>query len=121
LPPGDYYVSATAGGLAQFLGRGLQVATGAFAAGGRGGRGVIFGGPPADDAEPVGYAPTYYPGVISAADATKVTVGPGQELAGIDFQVQLVPMSTVSGTVIGTSDPVPVLLVPQDRGGTFPG
>src|SRR5206468_5450232 len=45
LPPGDYYVSATAGGLAQFLGRGLQVATGAFAAGGRGGRGVIFGGP----------------------------------------------------------------------------
>lgn len=121
LPPGDYYVSATVGGLAQAVGRGLVFATGAFPSGGRGGRGGFFGGPPVEDAEPVGYAPTYYPGVTSAADATKVSVAPGQELGGIDFQVQLVPMSTVSGTVIGTSDPVPVLLVPQDRGGVFRG
>jgi protocatechuate 3,4-dioxygenase beta subunit len=119
LPPGDYYVSATAGGLAQILGRGFQFAAGALAGAGRGGRGAFFGGPPVEDAEPVGYAPTYYPGVTSAADATKVTVAPGQELGGIDFQVQLVAMSTVSGTVIGSSGPVPVMLVPQDRGGVF--
>jgi protocatechuate 3,4-dioxygenase beta subunit len=121
LPPGDYYVSATAGGLAQILGRGFQFAAGALAGAGRGGRGAFFGGPPVEDAEPVGYAPTYYPGVTSAADATKVTVAPGQELGGIDFQVQLVAMSTVSGTVIGSSGPVPVMLVPQDRGGAFRG
>jgi protocatechuate 3,4-dioxygenase beta subunit len=119
LPPGDYYVSATAGGLAQILGRGFQFAAGALAGAGRGGRGAFFGGPPVEDAEPVGYAPTYYPGVTSAADATKVTVAPGQELGGIDFQVQLVAMSTVSGTVIGSSGPVPVMLVPKDRGGVF--
>jgi hypothetical protein len=112
-------VSATAGGLAQILGRGFQFAAGALAGAGRGGRGAFFGGPPVEDAEPVGYAPTYYPGVTSAADATKVTVAPGQELGGIDFQVQLVAMSTVSGTVIGSSGPVPVMLVPQDRGGVF--
>jgi protocatechuate 3,4-dioxygenase beta subunit len=121
LPPGDYYVSATAGGLAQILGRGFQFAAGALAGAGRGGRGAFFGGPPVEDAEPVGYAPTYYPGVTSAADATKVTVAPGQELGGIDFQVQLVAMSTVSGTVIGSSGPVLVMLVPQDRGGVFRG
>lgn len=120
LPPGDYYVSATAGGLAQILGRGLQFSRGAFG-GGRGGRGAFFGGPPVEDTEPVGYAPTYYAGVTSAADATKLSVAPGQELGGIDFQVQLVTMSTVSGTVIGASDSVPVLLVPQDRGGVFRG
>jgi protocatechuate 3,4-dioxygenase beta subunit len=117
LPPGDYYVSATAGGLAQILGRGLQFSVRAFG----GGRGAFFGGPPVEDAEPVGYAPTYYAGVTSAADATKLTVAPGQELGGIDFQVQVVTMSTVSGTVIGASDSVPVLLVPQDRGGVFRG
>jgi uncharacterized protein (DUF2141 family) len=121
LPPGDYYVSATAGGLAQILGRGFQFAAGALAGAGRGGRGTFFGGPPVEDAEPVGYARTYYAGVTSAADATKVTVAPGQELGGIDFQVQLVAMSTVSGTVIGSSGPVPVMLVPQDRGGVFRG
>ena len=33
-----------------------------------------------DEPEPTGYAPTYYPGVVSAPEAGKVTVGPGQEV-----------------------------------------
>ncbi len=116
LPPGDYYVSANAGGLAQGLGRGLPQLAAAIGAG----RGAFFGGP-APDPEPVGYAPTYYPGVVTAAEAGKIAVAPGQEVAGIDFQVQLVATATVSGIVVGAQDSVPVLLVPQDRGGMLRG
>jgi protocatechuate 3,4-dioxygenase beta subunit len=123
LPPGEYYVSASAAGLAQLIGRGLA-ALGAAAGGpgGRGGRGGFFGGPPSEDAEPVGYAPTYYPGVISASDAGKLTVAAGQELGGIDFPVQLVATATVRGFVIGgDGSGTPVLLVPQDGGGLLRG
>ena len=99
LPPGDYYVSATAGGTDQAasvassqLAAGLGGALpGGFAGGGRGGRGAGPFGAPADP-EPSGFAPTYYPGVVSAADAGKITVAAGQELTSMDFQVQLVPL-----------------------------
>jgi Carboxypeptidase regulatory-like domain len=126
LPPGDYYVSANATGLAQVLGRGLQqlaaLATGAGGAAGRGGRGGFFGGALVpDDPEPSGYAPTYYPGVISAGDATTLTVAPGQELGAIDFQIQVVPLATVRGFVMGSDRPVPVVLVPQDSAGILRG
>src|SRR5262249_47199050 len=100
LPPGEYYVSASAAGLGGLIGRGLQLALGAGA--GRGGRGgpnalPAFGVP--DQAEQTGYAPSYYPGVVSAAEAGKVTLAPGQEVAGIDFQIQLVPLAKVTGIV----------------------
>jgi hypothetical protein len=114
LPPGDYYVSASTTGLAQVLGRGMQQLA---MAGGRGGRGGFFAGPAADESASVGYAPTYYPGAVTAAEAMKLTVGPGQELAGIDFQVQLVAMATVRGFVMGADSPVSVLLAPQENGG----
>ncbi len=113
LAPGDYYVNASTPGGPQGPGRGMQAF--AIAGDGRGGRG-FFGGAP-DDPDPVGYAPTYYPGVINASDAGKVTVGPGQELEGIDFQAQLVTLATVRGFVVGADGPVSVLLAPQASGG----
>jgi protocatechuate 3,4-dioxygenase beta subunit len=116
LPPGEYYVSASTTTLAQQLGRGFQVAI-AGVTGGRGGGRGGFGIAPAQDADPTGYAPTYYPGAITAADATKLTVAPGQELGGIDFQVQLVAMSTVRGFVMGADGPASVLLAPQESNG----
>jgi Carboxypeptidase regulatory-like domain len=119
LPPGDYYVSADVGRLAQGLGRGFQFGAGGAGPGG-GARGGFFGAPP-DDPEPVGYAPTYYPGVVNAAEAGKITVGPGQEVSGMDFQVQLVATATVSGVVVGADGAVPVMLVPQDSGGMLRG
>ena len=118
LPPGDYYVSATASGLGQAIARGLQQ-LGALGGGpGPGGRGAGPGplaalGVPADP-EPTGYAPTYYPGVVNAADAGRIAVGPGQEVGGIDLQIQLVALATVSGMVTGAEDAVAVLLLPQD-------
>jgi len=45
------------------------------------------------------YAPTYYPGVGSAAEARPVTLGVSQELVGIDFNLQLVLTARVSGHV----------------------
>jgi hypothetical protein len=120
LPPGDYYVSATTAGLGELLGRGLQqLAAGVAVLGGRGrGLGPLGG---ADQPEATGYAPTYYPGVVSATDAGKITLGPGQEAIGIDFQIQLVPLATVSGIVTGAQDAAAVTLVAQDgRGAAGP-
>jgi len=86
LPPGDYYVSAVARLLGGGLGRGLFM------------RARGMGG--LEEEESVGYAPTFYPGVTTPAEAPRLTVGLAQEMAGIDFQLRLVPMAKVSGTVL---------------------
>ncbi|HET7697151.1 MAG TPA: carboxypeptidase-like regulatory domain-containing protein [Vicinamibacterales bacterium] len=122
LPPGEYFVSASANGLNELIGRGLQqlaAGLGAQAAGGRGGRGGALGAfGLTEEPEATGYAPTYYPGVVNAPEAGKVPVGPGQEVGGIDFQIQLVPFATVSGIVAGAADDVgTVIIAPQDGAG----
>ena len=72
--------------------------------------------------EPLGYAPTYYPGVTSISEAARVSVGLSAELAGIDFAVRLVPTASVSGMVLGpdgrAASGVQVMLLP-DGGVTF--
>jgi len=108
LNPGDYYVSAVArneglGGrfgpaaaaVAAAVGRGA-----APALAGRGGRGgfVDFGAA-ADEQDQLMYAPTYYPGVGSAAEARAITVGVSSEVSDIDFSLQLVRTARVSGHV----------------------
>ena len=47
----------------------------------------------------VGFAPTYYPGTASAAQASVIRVAAGEERAGVDFGVMLVPTIRVEGTV----------------------
>jgi protocatechuate 3,4-dioxygenase beta subunit len=97
LAPGDYVVSATAGGIEQAVRQ-------------------MFGDPGAAQAvESSGYAPTYYPGVITTGDATKLKLAPAQEITGIDFQIQVVPFATVKGVVVGGS--ASVTLIPDDGGG----
>jgi hypothetical protein len=44
-----------------------------------------------------GYAPTYFPGMARAADASRVKVGIGQEAANIDFALVAQRASVVSG------------------------
>ena len=122
LPPGDYYVSASTTGLGELLGRGMQQLAAGMGAlgGGRGGRGAgpgALGFLAAAEPEPTGYAPTYYPGVVNAPEAGRVAVGPGQEVGGIDFQIQVVPLANVSGMVVGTPFEVAmVMLVPENSG-----
>jgi len=46
-----------------------------------------------------GYAAVYYPGTAQAGTAQSVKIGVSQELLGIDFQLQRVPLSRVTGQV----------------------
>ena len=106
LPPGDYYVSAVSRALFGPMQRLMMEDRAIEMAGGR------------EDEAAQGYAPTFYPGVATPAEAARVTVGLGQELAGVDFQLQLVPMARISGTVFN-ADGTPmtsggnVILVPD--------
>jgi hypothetical protein len=52
---------------------------------------------------PSGYAPICYPGTLAASEATPVPLGIGEERPGIDFQLRLVPMATVEGTVVNST------------------
>jgi hypothetical protein len=65
------------------------------------------------------YAPVYYPGTTSASGASTVTLGVGEERGGVDFQLQLVPTTRVSGVVAGPNGAPPagtqVALLPADR------
>jgi len=99
LPPGDYFVSANAGGIEQ----GVRQILG------------DFGG--AQQPESSGYAPTYYAGVTSAADAARVKLAAAQEVTGIDFQIQVVPFATVKGVVVGGSATVMLLSDEAGAGG----
>jgi hypothetical protein len=47
------------------------------------------------------FAPTYYPGVTSVADALPTNVGLQAEASNVDFILQLVPTARVSGTLMG--------------------
>jgi Carboxypeptidase regulatory-like domain len=121
LPPGEYYVSASVSGLGELLGRGLQQLAAGLGGGpgGRGGDPFAGIGAPPDPANQTqtGYAPTYYPGVVSTGEAGKVSLPPGQEVSGIDFQIQLVPLARVTGFVSGAQDVANIMLVPQDASG----
>lgn len=103
LNPGEYYVSAVT---PNFGGRGggfgpPPAGPGGGRPGGPGGFGGGRGGPGAapTDAEAVGYAPTFYPGVPSANEARPVSVGLSAEVPSIDFGVLLVRTARISGRV----------------------
>jgi len=51
-----------------------------------------------------GYAPVYYPGTTTPAQASKIALSAGEERSGVDFQLQLVPTAKVQGRVMG-ADP----------------
>lgn len=48
----------------------------------------------------VRFADSYYPSTATPADAVPVRVGPGEERAGIDFQLLLVPSARLAGAVV---------------------
>jgi hypothetical protein len=104
LMPGDYYVNAIARGGGP--GGGQFGGPGGFA-GGRGGRGGGPGAGATPEQEQVNYAPTYYPGVPSVNEAKPVTVGLSQEVLDINFGMQLVRVSRISG-VVSNPDGTPV-------------
>jgi hypothetical protein len=54
------------------------------------------------------YAPSYFGGTASAADAQHVRVGLGQEVNAVDISMVALPASTISGTAMG-SDGLPLV------------
>ena len=110
LTPGDYYVNAQARINLPFGGRGGP--------GGPGGRGAGRGGVPAVIAGALGrfgapniaalfnqdddqktYAPTFYPGVTSVAEAKPIVLGLSEESLNNDFGLKLVSVARVAGRV----------------------
>jgi hypothetical protein len=101
LNPGDYYVNAVPRGDG-IGGRGGAIAAVAAATGRgtpAGGAAAAAGATAGEDQNQLMYAPTYYPGVGSVAEARSVTLGVSQELNGIDFNLQLVRTARVTGHV----------------------
>ena len=72
LPPGDYYVSAFD-----------PAAQGAV-----------------DESGELQYAPTFYPGVISPADARRVRLEAAGEVSGVELSLQFIAPVTVSGRMV---------------------
>ena len=79
LPSGDFFVSAVATERQMFM----DAASAAN-----------------DTSESTGYAPTYYPGTAISEEAQRVTLTPGQEVGGIDFQLVTTRTVRVSGTAL---------------------
>lgn len=65
-----------------------------------------------------GFATVYFPGTTSGLSAASVTVGAGEERAGIDIALQVVPLTSVTGLVLSPTGPASgtsVQLVDRDQ------
>jgi hypothetical protein len=65
--------------------------------------------PPDEDGRILAYAPQYYGGAATTAQASLITLKPGEERGGIDMQLKLVPTVRVGGRLIGPNGPVAFL------------
>jgi Carboxypeptidase regulatory-like domain len=123
LAPGEYYISAVnatasfGGGRDMHLTSEVDVDEAAKAAGA--GAGMPLTDVPQRN---VGYTQIFYPGAVSVAQATPITIRAGEERSGIDFAVQYSPVARVEGTILsasGTPSSARVNLVVNDpNGGT---
>jgi uncharacterized protein (DUF2141 family) len=52
------------------------------------------------DEQATGYAPVCFPGTPTPANASVVALGVGEERGGVDFQLQLVPLARIEGSVL---------------------
>lgn len=73
-------------------------------------RPAVPGAPPAPEraaapspAPTRGFAPLFFPGTPVGADATRITIRPGDVKDGLDFVMTTVPMATIRGTITGVS------------------
>jgi len=97
--PGDYFVNAT----------------------------LRLGFTPAVSDDRFGYAPTYYPGTPVSSEAQRITVGIGQEVAGIVIQLVPARTMTIAGIARGADGrplanaPIMVMQKAEDGGLAFGG
>jgi hypothetical protein len=67
---------------------------------------------PPPRARPIGFAPVFFPGTPQYLDATRVRVGPGEERAGIDFELKPVPVAAIDAIVTPPLLGAQVTLIP---------
>ena len=75
--------------------------------------------PPDPSGRIMAYAPQYFGGSTTTAQATIISVKSGEDRSGVDIQMRLVPTVRLSGRLIGPDGPVPFLgltLVPASGG-----
>jgi len=107
LSPGDFIVMATppSNSMNEEMMAVERMAQEMASSGGGGGMrftaAPALGASPGDEAPTSGFAPVFYPGTTLSNTATSVALGPAEEKTGIDVQLQLVPLGTITGTVIG--------------------
>ena len=65
--------------------------------------GMLQGQLPQADEQATGYAPVYFPGTVSPAQAGAVTLNIGEERASVDFQLVRVPLARIDGTVVNST------------------
>lgn len=97
LPPGEYLVMASPAGDGGLLD---EVGFSAPSFGSAIGRSAIRESAVAGREAPAGYAPVFFPGTTSSRDATRVTLGIGEERSGLDLQLPFVVMGRISGSVV---------------------
>jgi protocatechuate 3,4-dioxygenase beta subunit len=106
LTPGEYYVSASSTSNPFTTGRDMHLTSDVDV---QEALKAVQAGPavPATDVPErhVGLTPAFYPGTPSIAQATPIVLRPGEERAGVDFAIQYVGTSHVSGVVNGPSGP----------------
>jgi protocatechuate 3,4-dioxygenase beta subunit len=64
---------------------------------------ALQGQVPQQEEQATGYAPVYFPGTVSAAQAGAIALGLGEERASVDFQLQRVAMARIDGTVVNST------------------
>jgi hypothetical protein len=115
LPAGTYVVSARPRASAEVFGDGLRTVNSAEVrqalADVRRARDQRTPGPPAappprssaaqEPVARVAFTPVFYPGTTSASQARPITLGPGEERTGVDFDIDYVPVARISGSVVG--------------------
>ncbi len=76
-----------------------------------------------EEEQSTGYAPVYYPGTTSSAEAGTIALGVGEEKPGLDFQFQRVPVARVEGLVVNpTGQPLQNIQVSiVNAAGSLPG
>ena len=67
---------------------------------------------PPPGSRPIGFAPVFYPGTPNYSDAARVRVSPGEDRAGIDFELKPVPMAAIDAVVIPPLVGAQVTLIP---------
>lgn len=75
---------------------------------------------PAPPSTTLGFSPVFFPGVLTANEATPIKVGPGEERDGVDFVVHLVRTASLEGTVVTPGgvppESVQLMLTPKGSG-----